>query len=93
MRRYFDPVWLDRPYRKREYLVVAGNRAQFDDFCKFKLQEFEDGNFEFEGCDFFYYSNLDSIRGRKFNGVMTEGNYYERKDVDWGYIRTRLLDE
>lgn len=71
-----------RPITK-SYIVVCGKYAEFEDFCKFRVEDYYDKKVtRFEGCEFTYCSTTDSARGRKFDDIIQYGTYYTRDDLD-----------
>jgi len=72
--------------KRRRILVIAGNYREFNDFCKFRLDDFEKGNEEFSGAEFIYYTREDAIRGMIFDEIIDYGTYYKRNDIDINHI-------
>ncbi len=73
----------------KKYIVLCGNRQEFEIFCDIQMKNYEDGETFFEGDEFFYYSSLDSIRGIRVDGGIIEyGTFRDRKDIDYEYLRT-----
>lgn len=73
----------------KSYLVLCGNKAEFDYFCNQKRLEYEDGNKQYENCEFHYYSGSLYIRGRVFDEIIKYGTYYKRDDLDYAYPSIR----
>lgn len=73
----------------RDVLVVCGNIREFDIFCSEKLLQYEkDGYTRYEGVQFVYPVNMDSIRGYRFSEIILYGTYYKREDLDLHIART-----
>lgn len=71
----------------RTWIVVCGNYREFNDFCKIKLQEYENGETYFEGDEFIYYSSPLFFRGLRAYGIISHGTYRERRDIDYTVLR------
>lgn len=73
----------------KNILVIAGNHQEFNDFCRFRLIDFEKGikdeQFPYNS-EFIYYSSSDSIRGILIDEVLNYGTFYIRDDVDYDDI-------
>lgn len=80
---------IEKP-KRRKILVIAGNYREFNEFCRFRLDDFEKGNEEFSGAEFIYYTREDSIRGMIFDEIIDYGTYYKRKDIDHDGIISRM---
>ncbi len=70
----------------RIHLVISGNYSEFKQFCKDRIQDFEDGLEEFSGDIFVYYSYREAISGYRFYNVYNYGTHFYRKDIEYDYI-------
>ncbi len=71
----------------RKILIIAGNYQQFKLFCDETLADYErHNNLEFEGVEFIYYNESDSIRGNRFDDFIKCGNWWDRNDIDWNGV-------
>jgi hypothetical protein len=78
-------------YGSRAILVVAGNQSQFDDFCKEALRDFDCGDTKYNGADFHYYENENTLLGRVFDDVVFYGDY--REDLDYDIVLAHLRND
>jgi hypothetical protein len=62
-------------------LVIAGSQKEFNTFVDMALDLFEKEG-KYEGCEFVYYNNLDSVRGMKFDSYLYYGTGSWNSDLD-----------
>ena len=87
-------LFLNEKLPRKRFLLVCGKYREFEDFCKFRLQDYLEKDItEFEGCEFVYYSHEDAIRGLRFDDIIHYGTYYMRRDINvpriLSYIKKR----
>lgn len=83
---------------KKIVLVVAGNYAEFNDWCTEEwLKELVDVgifdlNYEHPNVEYVFVSNPESIRGLR-NVIMVKkiGTWYKRTDINWVNIYILLI--
>ena len=65
----------------KKVLVIAGNHREFDSFIEQVLSENDRTN-KYEGYEFIYCENLDSVRGIRFDKYLYYGSGASREDID-----------
>lgn len=71
------------------FIVVSGNVKQFNHFCNMRMREFDKYGI-YQGEEYVYYGNLDSVRGFRIDGIIKTGTWYERNDIRWYYLFTMI---
>lgn len=72
---------LSKKINHKRILVIAGTYQQFKDFCDERMRDFDELG-KYEGEEYIYYSNEDSVRGCRVDDIIKYGTWYNRKDVD-----------
>jgi hypothetical protein len=65
----------------RKVLVIAGSIREFETFIDIALYKWSQEGL-YEGCEFIYYNNPDSIRGMRFDSYLYFGTGALRSDLD-----------
>lgn len=65
----------------RKVLVIAGSMREFESFIDIALYKWGQEGL-YEGCEFIYYNNPDSIRGMRFDSYLYFGTGALRSDLD-----------
>lgn len=73
----------------KKVLVIAGSIREFDFFVDEVLYKNTQENM-YEGYEFVYYSNEDSIRGIRFDSFFFYGTGAERNDIDMTRIKMSI---
>jgi hypothetical protein len=73
--------FLNKRIPEKTFLVVCGNVKEFEVFCQNRNWEYDNGNTEFEGCEFVYCRDENSLRGQLFDDVIHYGSWHRRIDV------------
>ncbi|MCK5347691.1 MAG: hypothetical protein KAR20_29990 [Candidatus Heimdallarchaeota archaeon] len=80
--------------RQKQILVVAGTMREFDRFCQDEIEYAQTySTYEYEGVEFVYFINMESMVGYCFSEIIYHGTYYKRNDVDRIMIRQLLATQ
>lgn len=77
----------------KTYIVVCGNKREFDIFCNIQLEEFEKGEEFFEGCEFIYYSHPESVLGLCVDEIIQYGTWKSRDDIDYETLKVCIRND
>ena len=86
------PNYIDKLLSKidsQRVLVIAGNQKEFDAFVDMALDLFENEG-KYEGCEFIYYMNQNTVRGMTYNSYLYFGTGALRSDLDLHLIKTSI---
>lgn len=70
----------------KKILVVTGNRKQFDFWCCVHGVNPRDSS------PFVYFSDMEKIRSCEFSMIIKYGTWYERRNIDWNVITSRVRE-
>lgn len=73
----------------QKVLVIAGSYNEFNTFVDMALDLFEKEG-KYEGCEFIYYMNQNTVRGMTYNSYLYFGTGAFRSDLDLHLIKASI---
>lgn len=75
----------------KKVLVFSGSKKEFDVFIENKVREFNLYGFFWDGYEYTYLLDSNSVRGKLYDELIMCGTYFLRKDVDLDVIYSSIV--